>query len=259
MMRRRRTASSPRHQTSTADRYDRYRRHSKIPANPKSSLLQQIVVVLFFHATVNEKPRQNNITGGVFRANGQNYFWTYSSMGLSFGLSQAALMLALSGRPTLAFFGGIGCMNHLLYSLFISLDLIMLLTVSSAMRLNQGSSLRIMMAMGSTLSTSPTSLKSDGFLAVAMLPARMEPSITKASARPDSSSRKLSEWSLPKISLNSTPAARLFLRSVCTEVVPVVVATVLPLSWETEVMPELAFTAMRTSSTNVVSTKATSF
>jgi hypothetical protein len=45
------------------------------------------------------------------------------------------------------------------------------------------------------------------------------------------------------------PAARSFLRSVCTEVVPVVVATLLPFSWATEVMPELALTAMRTSST----------
>ena len=38
-----------------------------------------------------------------------------------------------------------------------------------------------------------------------------------------------------------------------------VVATVLPASWLIEVMPELAFTAMRTSSTYSVGAKATSF
>ena len=45
------------------------------------------------------------------------------------------------------------------------------------------------------------------------------------------------------------PLARSFLRSVCTEVVPVVVATVLPFRSLIELMPELALTAMRTSST----------
>ena len=39
------------------------------------------------------------------------------------------------------------------------------------------------------------------------------------------------------------------LRSNWTEVVPVVVATFLPLSWPMLVMPEAALTAMRTSST----------
>ena len=72
-------------------------------------------------------------------------------------------------------------------------------------------------------------------------------SITKASARPDSSSRKESAWSLPNISLKSMPVARSCLRSVCTEVVPVVVASVLPFSWVIEVMPDLALTAVRTS------------
>jgi len=45
------------------------------------------------------------------------------------------------------------------------------------------------------------------------------------------------------------PLARSFLRRVCTEVVPVVVATVLPLRSLIDLMLELALTAMRTSST----------
>ena len=95
-----------------------------------------------------------------------------------------------------------------------------------------------MIAIGSTESTSPTILKSAGLFDFEIRPARIWPSITNASARPDSSSRKLSEWSLPYSSLKSMPAARLFLRSSCTEVVPVVVATVLPFSSAMPVMPD---------------------
>ena len=140
-------------------------------------------------------------------------------------------------------------MNHLSYSLASEPSWIWRLIESSTAFLKAASSLRSMQAIGSTDSTSPTILKSAGFLDLAMLAARMEPSITKASARPDSSSRKLSAWSLPYTSSKFTPVARSCLRSVCTEVVPVVVATFLPLSWAMELMPELAFTAMRTSST----------
>jgi hypothetical protein len=42
------------------------------------------------------------------------YFLTaYSSIGLSFGFAQAALVASLTGRPIFAPAGGIGCMNHL--------------------------------------------------------------------------------------------------------------------------------------------------
>ena len=71
----------------------------------------------------------------------------------------------------------------------------------------------------------------------------------KASARPVSSIRKLSAWSLPMTSLKLRPSARLFLRNVCTDVVPVVVTIVLPFRSLMPVIPDLAFTAMRTSST----------
>ncbi|MNV59744.1 hypothetical protein D3C71_1521880 [compost metagenome] len=150
-------------------------------------------------------------------------------------------------------------MNHLSYSLASEPSLIWRTMESSTAFLKAASSLRIMQAMGSTDSTSPTILKSAGFFALEMLPARMEPSITNASARPVSSSRKLSAWSLPRTSLKLMPSARLFLRSVCTDVVPVVVATVLPLRSLMPVMPELALVAIRTSSTYVVMAKATSF
>src|SRR5688572_10627638 len=177
------------------------------------------------------------------------FFAAYSSIGLSFGLAQADLVASDRGRFTVTFAGGIGFRNHLSQSLASSPFLICALMLSSTTFLKAASSLRIMMAMGSTLSTSPTILYSAGDLDLAMFEARMEPSITKASARPDSSSRKLSEWSLPYSSLKSMPPARSFLRSVCTDVVPVVVATVLPFRSLMLLMPELALTAMRTSST----------
>src|SRR6476620_5941560 len=53
--------------------------------------------------------------------------------------------------------------------------------------------------------------------------------------------------------------ARLFLRSSATEVVPVVVATVLLFRSATDLILESAFTAVRTSVTYVVSAKDTSF
>ena len=43
----------------------------------------------------------------------RSYFFAYSSIGLSFGAAQAALVASDSGRPTLVLAGGIGCMNHL--------------------------------------------------------------------------------------------------------------------------------------------------
>src|SRR6478609_8443577 len=199
--------------------------------------------------TISTNPASDKRRAGfVVPARQADYFFMYSSTGLSFGLAQAFFVASDAGRPTLVIFGGIGCTNHLSYTLAISPDFIMSLSVSSASFLNAGSSLRSMMAMGSTLMVSPTILYADGSLLVAMLPARIWPSITNASARPDSSIRKLSAWSLPNTSLKFTPLARSCLRSSCTEVVPVVVATVLPLSCASEVMPELALTAMRTSS-----------
>ena len=88
-------------------------------------------------------------------------------------------------------------MNHLSYSLASEPSLIWRLMLSSTAFLKAGSSLRSMQAIGSTLSTSSRILKSPGFFDLAILAARMDLSITKASARPDSSSRKLSAWSLP--------------------------------------------------------------
>ena len=41
------------------------------------------------------------------------YLTAYSSIGLSFGLSHAVFVAALSGSPTTVLAGGIGCMNHL--------------------------------------------------------------------------------------------------------------------------------------------------
>ena len=54
---------------------------------------------------------------------------------------------------------------------------------------------------------------------------------------------------LAMTTLKSMLLARSFLRSACTEVVPVVVATVLPFRSLMELMPSRRFTAMRTSST----------
>src|SRR3990167_7843696 len=118
-------------------------------------------------------------------------------MGLSLGDAHAALVASDIGRPILVLVGGTGCMNHLSYSLASEPSAIWRLMLSSTAFLNAGSSLRNMQAIGSTDSTSPTILKSAGFLDLEMLAARMEPSITNASARPVSSSRKLSAWSLP--------------------------------------------------------------
>ena len=69
----------------------------------------------------------------------------------------------------------------------------------------------------------------------------------------DSIKRQIADGSLAKLYdkwfIQPTPPARSCLRSVCTEVVPVVVATVLPLRSLIDWMPELALVAMRTSST----------
>ncbi len=79
--------------------------------------------------------------------------------------------------------------------------------VSSAIFLNAGSSLRIMIAIGSMLSTSPTIAYSWGFFELVMSPASRLSSITKATARSVSRRRKESAWSFPYTSLKSIPFA----------------------------------------------------
>ena len=60
------------------------------------------------------KPRPVQGAGrGLWWRHVAAYFFRYSSTGLSFGLFQADLVASLAGRPTLVFFGGIGCTNHL--------------------------------------------------------------------------------------------------------------------------------------------------
>src|SRR3954462_1480119 len=51
--------------------------------------------------------------GFVAPARQADYFFRYSSTGLSFGLAHAFLVASVAGRPTLVIFGGIGCTNHL--------------------------------------------------------------------------------------------------------------------------------------------------
>src|SRR5690349_299799 len=88
---------------------------------------------------------------------------TYASIGLLFGFAQAFLVASDIGRPTLVLVGGIGCMNHLSYSLASEPSAIWRLMLSSTAFRKAGSSLRTMHAIGSTDSASPTILKSAGF------------------------------------------------------------------------------------------------
>src|SRR4030066_231426 len=76
--------------------------------------------------------------------------------------------------------------------------------VSSAIFLNAGSSLRIMIAIGSMLSTSPTIAYSWGFFELVTSPASRLSSITKATARSVSRRRKESGWSFPYTPLKLT-------------------------------------------------------
>ena len=109
------------------------------------------------------------------------------------------------GRPTLVFFGGIGCMNHLSYSLVQLARLASVPRMVSSHRLLE---VRVVLADHDGDRLDVQRLADDLVVLRVLgrgdqLPARMSSSITKASARPDSSSRKLSAWSLPKTSLNS--------------------------------------------------------
>ncbi|CKS62282.1 Uncharacterised protein [Mycobacterium tuberculosis] len=120
---------------------------------------------------------------------------------------------------------------------------------SSTAALKAGSSLRNSSAIGSEPSASPTMRYAAGSFELAMMPASRLSSSTKASARPDSSCRKLSRWSLPSTVLYDTLFVRSRLRSSCTAVVPVEADTLRPESWSSVVMPESTLVAMRTSLT----------
>src|SRR6218665_3450294 len=129
-----------------------------------------------------------------------------------------------SGRPSMVLLGGTGCMNHLSYSLASEPSATWRLMLSSTAFLKAASSLRSMQAMGSHDNSPPPILYSEGAWDLEMWAARIYTSITYASARPVSSSKKLSAWSLPKTSLKSTPPDRGCLRRVCTGGGPGVVA-----------------------------------
>src|ERR1700744_1179761 len=141
-------------------------------------------------------PRASRARAGT----GDHFLAASCSVVMLFGLAQAALVYSDAGRPPLVLVGGIACMNHLSYSLAISPDFSMPSIVLLTAARKAGSSLRTMMAMGSTDRAGPTVWYSDGFLDFEARPMTIWPSITKASARPLSRSWKLSAWSLPKTS-----------------------------------------------------------
>ncbi len=70
-------------------------------------------------------------------------------------------------------------------------------------------------------------------------------SITKASARPDSTMPKASAWSLASTTFQPMAPVSSILRSMASGVVPVVDTTVLPRRSARLRMPESVFTSMR--------------